>query len=164
MAGRGFAPKDPSRRARRNADPAPSQVLRFKPAAQPELPGGVVVWPKRTRQWWDMWGSAAQSDLFSCTDWDFLLDTALIHAAVWSGDLGHAAELRLRVSKFGATPEDRARLRMVFAKAEGKDAARAPQFSSAERFADLRILAPAKDRTAAMTEGRDTPSGGAIVP
>ena len=140
MPGRGFPPKDPSRRARRNAEPPPNHILRFKPAPQPPLPRGTVRWPRRTRQWWAMWGASAQAELLSSTDWDFLLDTALIHAAVWSGDLNHAPELRLRVAKFGATPEDRARLRMVFSEADEKDAAQAPQSSSAQRFADLRVL------------------------
>ena len=87
-----------------------------------------------------MWARAAQAELFSCTDWDFLLDTALVHRAVWSGDLDRMPELRLRVAKFGATPEDRARLRMVFADADEKDAARPSPVASVERFADLRVL------------------------
>jgi hypothetical protein len=36
-----------------------------------------------------------------------------------------ASELRLRMAKFGATPEDRARLRIVFADADEKDEKRA---------------------------------------
>ena len=41
---------------------------------------------------------------------------------MWSkGQWTLAAEVRLRVAKFGATPEDRARLRMVFADADEKD-------------------------------------------
>jgi hypothetical protein len=36
-----------------------------------------------------------------------------------------AAEVRLRVAKFGETPEDRARLRMVFADADEKGEKRA---------------------------------------
>lgn len=143
MRGRGPAPKDPARRARTNAVAIPNQVLRFDPADQPELPRGVR-WPARTRQWWAMWGDSAQAEFFSSTDWDFLLDTALVHAAVWSGELERMAELRLRVAKFGATPEDRARLRMVFAEADEKDAARPAEHSSRERFADLRVISAVK--------------------
>ncbi|MBK9156654.1 MAG: hypothetical protein IPM11_00720 [Micropruina sp.] len=79
----------------------------------PELPASVDGWPTRTRQWWDTWRRSAQASTFTATDWDFLLDTAMIHAAFSEGAVALAGELRLRVAKFGATPEDRARLRMA---------------------------------------------------
>ncbi len=41
-----------------------------------------------------------------------MLDTAVLHAEFWLGDRSVAAELRLRAAKFGATPEDRARLKI----------------------------------------------------
>jgi hypothetical protein len=140
MAGRGFAPKDPEKRARRNADPIGRTVLEFIPGEQPELPqlvhddpdvGRVIEeWHPQTVEWWGMWQEAAQSDSFTATDWSFLIDTALIHHRFWSGDMKAAAELRLRVTKFGVTPEDRARLRMVFADADEKDAKRTGTVSS----------------------------------
>jgi hypothetical protein len=49
------------------------------------------------------------------------MDTAIMHHKMWSGDLTWAPEVRLRVAKFGATPEDRARLRIVLADADAKD-------------------------------------------
>ncbi|MEU7096065.1 hypothetical protein [Kitasatospora aureofaciens] len=49
---------------------------------------------------------------FTPADWDFLLETAVLHAAFWDGDRTVASELRLRVAKFGATPEDRLRLKL----------------------------------------------------
>lgn len=134
MAGRGFAPKDPSKRARRNVDTIGRTVLEFIPGEQPALPqltyddpdiGKVLIdWHPQTVEWWATWQEAAQSDSFTVTDWSFLVDTALIHHRLWSGDMKAAAELRLRVTKFGVTPEDRARLRMVFADADEKDAKR----------------------------------------
>ena len=49
------------------------------------------------------------------------METALIHRAFMLGDLKQAAELRLRVAKFGATPEDRMRLRLqITAPSEAK--------------------------------------------
>jgi hypothetical protein len=128
MAGMGPAPKD--RKTRRNKDAIPQTVLRWEPAEAPELPefrierdGDLVefVWPERTREWWQMWVDSPQADHFGSSDWQFLLDTALIHAKLWRGDLSAAPELRLRVAAFGATPADRARLRMVFAEADGAD-------------------------------------------
>lgn len=131
MAGNGPAPKDPNRRARRNAAPNALRVVIAAPTEQPDLPSFDVVvkidgemvttefvWPERTREWWRMWGESPLSDDFTQTDWDFLLDTAVLHARYWQGDMKSAAELRLRVAKFGATPEDRARLRIQFAQAD----------------------------------------------
>lgn len=121
MAGRGPAPKDPNRRARTNSDPVPLRVISVQPKGQPDLPDSRE-WPERTRQWWAMWGASPLSRDYTETDWDFLLDTALLHAQFWGeGDTKLAGELRLRVAKFGATPEDRARLRIQFAAADEAD-------------------------------------------
>lgn len=127
MAGRGPAPKDPNRRARRNSDPVALRVIHADPVEQPELPtfevehdGDLVEfrWPARTVEWWAMWRDSPLSTEFTATDWSELLDTAVIHARFWRGDVKMAGELRLRVAKFGATPEDRARLRITFAQAD----------------------------------------------
>ncbi|MCV7434825.1 phage terminase small subunit [Mycolicibacterium bacteremicum] len=135
MAGRGPQPKDPLKRVRRNADPSGLRVYTAEPVAQPELPefdvqveddGEIVsqrfVWPEATRRWWQVWGSEPMAKDFTATDWDFLLDTALLHAKVWGkGDLKLLPELRLRVAKMGATSEDRARLRITYAAADEAD-------------------------------------------
>jgi hypothetical protein len=159
MAGRGPQPKDPSKRVRRNAEPTASTILRFEESEQPSLPtffvkvevDGELVsrkfrWPKVTQAWWAMWRDSPQAEHFGSTDWSFLLDTALLHAAVWGqGDMKHAAELRLRVAKFGATPEDRARLRMQFADADAADSKRdsVPAGGSArERRGQIKVLRP----------------------
>ena len=63
-------------------------------------------------------GESPLSAEYTETDWSFLLDTAYLHALYWKGDFRVAGELRLRVAKFGATPEDRARLRIQFAVAD----------------------------------------------
>lgn len=122
MAGRGPAPKDPATTRRPNG-------RQRKPIAAdgglrgpelPELPtrldeNGEPIgwaWPDRTRSWWASWRRSPQATLFTDTDWDFLADTALLHARFWSGDASVAAELRLRVAKLGATKEDRDRLKI----------------------------------------------------
>lgn len=133
MAGRGPAPKPAGRRARTNKDPSPSVVLEFRRGEQPQLPD-CIEWHPQTRLWWEEWGGTAQAETFTSTDWSFLLDTALMHNAMWSnGQWALAAEVRLRVAKFGATPEDRARLRMVFADADEKDEKRAAKAQSSAR-------------------------------
>lgn len=151
MAGRGPQPKDPSRRARTNRDPVEMRVLRAGTVPQPALPtfeverDGELVefrWPARTQEWWRMWAESPLSDEFTSTDWSELLDTAVLHARFWRGDTKMAAELRLRVAKFGATPEDRARLRITFAQADQADGgARVPVgASSRERRGPLRAV------------------------
>jgi hypothetical protein len=80
------------------------------------------AWPARTLEWWTMWRDSPLSATFTSTDWSELLDTALLHARFWRGEVKLAGELRLRVAKFGATPEDRARLRITFAQADEAEA------------------------------------------
>lgn len=147
MAGRGPAPKPAERRARKNRLPE-MRVINATPTDQPELPtfeievdGELVefVWPARTVQWWRMWDESPLSAEFTSTDWSELLDTALLHARFWRGDKAVAPELRLRVAKFGATPEDRARLRITFAQADEADEKRGTRQSSRARYGDLKL-------------------------
>lgn len=152
MAGRGPAPKPSEQRARRNADPGALRVIVAKPVKQPTLPPiwernaktgkrQRVAWPAETRKWWKMWDDSPLSQDFTSTDWAELLITARLHAAVVDGDLKHAAELRLRVAKFGATPEDRARLRITFAAAdEGEQKADQPERTRTDRYTGLRAI------------------------
>lgn len=156
MAGRGPAPKDPARRARRHRDPVPTTLLRHEAVRPPRWPKARPdgrAWPAATVAWWRTWVRSPQAEHFGSTDWSFLLDTALVHARFVEGDLDRAGELRLRVAKFGATMEDRARLRMQFAAADEADARRPPAADTArERYGDLRVLPPA---------GSDSVEGGA---
>lgn len=142
MGGRGFAPKDPRRRAGHRKDAQAQTVLRFEQAEAPDLPHlpGDAEWPQPTLDWWEMWKASPQAEHFSSTDWSFLVDTALVHARLWNGESSAGPELRLRVAKFGATPEDRARLRMQFAQADEADSKRPAGASSSERFADLKVI------------------------
>lgn len=153
MAGRGPAPKDPKDRARRNKDPQALRVIAAEPVEQPELPMFDVTtevdgelrtqrfsWPERTREWWQMWADSPLSDEFTSTDWSELLDTALLHARFWTGDTKVASELRLRVAKFGATPEDRARLRIQFAAADAADEKRPTVDGARQRRGPLKAV------------------------
>lgn len=129
MPGRGPAPKPASSRARRNADPIPTTTLQLIRSPAPKLPrlrddnGKFLRWHPRTVEWWQTWIDSQLARDFTATDWQFLLDTALLHNAYWCGELKLAAELRVRVAKFGATPEDRARLRITFADADEREEA-----------------------------------------
>jgi len=151
MAGHGPAPKDPNKRVRgRRSDPMGTTTIEFIRGEQPPLPGDID-WPERTRQWWAEWGRSSLSEHFTALDWDYMLDTALLHAAVWgAGDFSRLAELRIRVAKFGQTPEDRARLRIQFAEADAADGGQrqgVPQ-SSRERRGALVLLPGGKDAPA----------------
>jgi hypothetical protein len=123
MAGRGPAPKDPTKRRRRNAADPETVIVPDDELRGPELPEGVLgvdtktgeltEWHPMTLLWWKTWRESAQAQTFTDTDWAFLVDTALMHHAMWEkGQWTLAAEVRLRAAKFGATPEDRARLKL----------------------------------------------------
>lgn len=134
MAGRGPAPKDPAKRVRRNKDVVPMRVVEAVPEPKPELPefnvavehdGEIIYerfeWPKATREFWAMLDHHPLKSEFTAMDWSYLLDTARLHAAFWSGNVKLAPELRLREAKYGFTPEDRARLRLQWAQATGAE-------------------------------------------
>ncbi|WP_331914071.1 hypothetical protein [Streptomyces sp.] len=106
----------------------------------PDLPEGIE-WPAPTVAWWETWRTSPQAASLTATDWDFLTDTALLHARFWAGDAKVAAELRLRVAKFGATPEDRMRLRMQVGEPPKPAAVDAgePRTPGGSRYAHLRV-------------------------
>ncbi|MFC6256710.1 hypothetical protein ACFP5Z_06625 [Kocuria oceani] len=125
MAGSGPAPKHGRSRSRDTPERTnladernrPRELVKSATKLGPTLPRDVLpggeTWHPVTRKWWDHWRSSPQAArMLSEPDWDVLLDTALMHHQMWSkGRWEFAAEIRLRVAKFGATPEDRLRLR-----------------------------------------------------
>lgn len=121
--GRGPAPQP--HRTRPNDDQRrQDELVKIAPDGEihgPDLPEGV--WPAQTLKWWTSWRTAAIAQSLTETDWDFLLDTAVLHARFWEGNVTVAGELRLRVAKYGATPEDRMRLKVQV----GNPATAAPQ-------------------------------------
>jgi len=128
-----------------NKDPIALRVIHAERVGQPDLPPRMISnvdfgWPQATLRWWQMWADSPLSDEFTSTDWSVLLDTAVLHARFWDGDYRVAAELRLRVAKFGATPEDRARLRITFAAADEADEKRPVAPSSRARRGGLKAL------------------------
>jgi hypothetical protein len=117
MAGRGAAPKAAHQRPRDTKRRIDDKAIRVpdQPYAGvvPELPDGQE-WHPATLRWWETWAHSPQAHMFTVTDWSFLTETAFIADAFYWGNMSVASELRLRVAKFGATPEDRARLRLQF--------------------------------------------------
>jgi hypothetical protein len=138
MGGRGPAPKETHSRARdttRRAAPVVS-VVPDAVVRGPELPDGYE-WPDQTLAWWQHWRESPQAQTFIATDWSFLLDTALIHAEFWLGDLSRGGELRLRVAKFGATGEDRRRLKLAVGEPVGPPEPRPSTRQTSNRKARL---------------------------
>ncbi len=107
-------PTDPSKRKRRN-DPtiATTELVRTsKPARAPDLPKGMHP---TTRAWWRSWVTSPQAPLFTVTDWMRLrLLALLVDAYVREPTPSRLAEIRQTEAKYGATPEDRLRLRWRF--------------------------------------------------
>lgn len=135
MAGNGPAPKPASKRARRNSDPMGVRLVSSEPVKQPPLPEVMPdgePWPDQTVMWWDMWGADPLAADFRSTDWSELMDCAVIHGKFWSGNMNVAGELRLRTGKFGATAEDRAKLRIQYAAADEADEKRRTSRSGAD--------------------------------
>ena len=119
MAGRGPAPKEVRSRARATAqrEAELTEVEADGELYGPELPEGVLPdgasWHPRTVALWDSLRSLPLLKNELDLGWEFLLDTALMHHTMWSkGRWEFASEVRLRLAKFGATPEDRMRLKI----------------------------------------------------
>jgi hypothetical protein len=147
MAGRGMAPKGTRSRARdsRARDAEMNRVEDDGELRGPLLPEGVLPddedWHPRTRQWWETWRRSPQAQTFIETDWDFLLDTALLHHVMWTkGRWEFASEVRLRAAKYGATPEDRMRLKLKIETPADKLAAPETPRSTSDRRKNLRIV------------------------
>lgn len=148
MPGRGPAPKDPRKRARANKDPIPTRIVEVDGIEPPELPDDLLPggdeWHPATMRWWRTWCESPLAADLPAVDWaEFELLAVLHHEFMRKRTFTLASELRLRIAKFGATPEDRARLRIQIADADARDARR-PQAppASRERFGDLRVLRP----------------------
>jgi hypothetical protein len=124
MAGHGPPPKDADRRARGNRSNK-VDILRVVHQAQKveplTLPAGED-WHPQTIRWYQTWIDSPLSEHFTSTDWQYLLETAFIQNRFWAGNMQVAGELRLRAAKFGATPEDRARLRIQVVTADEAEA------------------------------------------
>lgn len=145
MPGRGPMPKPAGKRARTNSDPMGIKLVTSEPVPQPPLPDFMPdgdPWPEQTRMWWEMWGRDPLAADFRFTDWSELMDCAVVHGQFWAGDIKQASELRLRTAKFGATAEDRARLRIQYAAADEADEKRRTSRPGADArgsYAGLRV-------------------------
>ena len=127
---RGPSPKDMGTKAGHSGNKVPFRVVELTSVPQPELPEFFrwfdgdrtrkIKYPPETVEWWSHWTDTPLNDGFSQHDWDYLKEVAIIHAKFFLGIefSKMASELRTRMAKFGVTPEDRAKLRIVTVTAE----------------------------------------------
>jgi hypothetical protein len=119
MAGRGPAPQSQRVRhndnARREAEMTELEDdgdLYGKPLPDGITPDGEPWHPETL----ELWESLRRHPLLKDEPplgWAFLRDTALQHHIMWTkGRWEFASEVRLRLAKYGATPEDRMRLKI----------------------------------------------------
>jgi len=115
MGSRGPAPKENA--VRRNRHEYETEI---STEAQPgrELPRGLGISTSGAKRFWKTWSTSPQSATWLETDWAELEITTVLVDQLYKGDYKLAGEIRQRVAKWGATNEDRARLRM---KLENKD-------------------------------------------
>lgn len=119
MAGVGRPPKGTRSRerdTRRREDETTTLTATEGEVHGPELPPEALngePWHPNTIK---LWETLRRSPLLADEPelgWTFLLDTMLMHHQMWTkGRFEFAGELRLRLAKFGATPEDRMRLKV----------------------------------------------------
>lgn len=148
-------PKDPAQRVRRNKDPRPTLTVAVTPSAGPrELPEDLLpwgadlgereTWHPATLRWWKRWTESPLAERLPEVDWSELEATAVLHHEFMrKRTFTLASELRLRMQKFGATPEDRMRLRILVAVADEKEspAARPAGSAARQRFGrDLAVV------------------------
>lgn len=140
MPGPGALPKAERSRARDTAvrDAATNKLAADGVLRGPDLPDGD--WHPRTVAWWQTWRESAQAQVMTPTDWDALAETAILHTALWNGDTKVAGELRLRVAKYGATLEDRLRLRISVDADVEQVAAAAPVVQQDRRKRLLKVV------------------------
>ncbi|WP_446459203.1 phage terminase small subunit [Streptomyces vinaceus] len=110
---RGPAPKENA--IRRNLHPG-AQSLPATTQPGRELPKALGISTGGARRFWKTWSTAPQTAAWTETDWSELELTTKLVDGLYLGDLKLAGEIRQRVAKWGATVEDRARLRMTFDK------------------------------------------------
>lgn len=90
-------------------------VVAFQPVGKQAMPDDLLgpeeSWHPATVRWWDRWASSPLVGTWTAVDWsEFEACAVLHHEFMKKRTFTLASEIRLRMQKFGATPEDRSRL------------------------------------------------------
>ncbi|AEW94031.1 MULTISPECIES: phage terminase small subunit [Streptomycetaceae] len=128
-------PRPKPNAVRRNAHPHAQELAAEAREGRP-LPKALGIQTSGARRFWRTWARAPQTATWVETDWAELEITAKLVDALYMGDLKLAPEIRQRVAKWGATVEDRARLRMSL-KDEDQDQDDAGPESAAPAASDM---------------------------
>lgn len=147
------APKSDEQRVRRNKLAPGGRTIQSVPTESYALPEDLLPvedgiresWHPATLRWWRRWSESPLAASLPAVDWSELEATAVLHHEFMrKRTFTLASELRLRMQKFGATPEDRMRLRILVADADEKDggdaAHRASGAAAKARFGGLRAV------------------------
>ncbi|MEV5677467.1 hypothetical protein [Streptomyces sp. NPDC052179] len=106
---RGPKPKDNAVRRNKHEH---AQTLSSSTTEGRALPPGLGIKTAGARRFWRTWATSPQAGRWAETDWAELEITVKLVDAFYQGEVKLAGEIRQRVAKWGATTEDRARLRM----------------------------------------------------
>lgn len=115
---RGPKPKDNAQR--RNKHPH-AQALSGSTTEGRALPPGLGIRTSGAKRFWKTWATSPQAGKWAETDWAELEITTKLVDEFYAGDTKLAGEIRQRVAKWGATVEDRARLRMSIEDDQGQE-------------------------------------------
>ncbi|MFC4501739.1 MULTISPECIES: hypothetical protein [Streptomyces] len=126
---RGPAPKPNA--ARRNVHEH-AQELGADTQPGRELPRVLGITTGGAKRFWKTWSQSPQSASWVETDWAELEITTKLVDEFFKGDTKVAGEIRQRVAKWGATVEDRNRLRMKIEDPEDESDKDAPAGSPPE--------------------------------
>lgn len=136
--------KDDDDRVRRNAPVYDKVPVKHDGLLRgPDLPDDRD-WGIRTMKWWETWRNSPQSMVMTPTDWELMLETALLHDMLWNPLKAHgavsvtqlASEVRRRVAAYGASFEDRVKLRMSIDTPQSEAARDAEIDQAAEQAVD----------------------------
>jgi hypothetical protein len=109
----GPAPKDPSKRQRRNPDQIPHTEIAAdaKLLKPPKVPDGD--WTPALRRYWDRWARSAMATQFADTDWQRLeMILPLVQRYLETPDVNTWRMIVQTESLLGATVADRLRMRV----------------------------------------------------
>jgi hypothetical protein len=157
---RGPSPKEMGTKAGHSGRQVPFKIVGLPMVPQPPMPEFFrysdgekirkIKYPPETIHWWAVWGRSILNDGFTEHDWEYLAEVAIIHAQ-FTLDIDRmkcAAELRQRMARFGVTPEDRAKLRIITVTAD-----RAEEVAEEAKQRNARIATIGDGRRLTSIEG-----------
>ena len=97
-------------------------------------------WPAATLRWWRAISRMPHCVVWTASDWQFALDTAVIAAAFHAGDYRLAAELRQREKVLGTTVDARRDLRIRYLDPDSEDEVTGEDLASVTVMADYKRM------------------------